>query len=64
MGMFEIIDLMASKNGDELFEKVAAILMQYGIATCNDDGSIKDLYTVCCEIAGAMNKGQRVKKLD
>lgn len=64
MGMFEIIDLMSSKNGDELFEKVTAILEQYGIATHNEDGSYKDLYTVCCEVAALMNKGQRVKKID
>lgn len=64
MGMFEIIDLMSSKNGDELFEKVTAILEQYGIVTRNEDGSYKDLYTVCCEVAALMNKGQRVKKID
>jgi hypothetical protein len=64
MGMFELIDLMSSKNGDELFEKVTAILIQYGIAAYNDNGSVKDLYTVCCEAAMLMNKGQRVKKID
>ena len=64
MGMFEIIDLMSSRNGSELFEKVTAILIQYGITTFNDDGSVKDLYTVICEIADVINKEQRVKKLD
>jgi hypothetical protein len=64
MGMFELIDLMSSKNGDELFEKVTAILEQHGIVTHNEDGSYKDLYTVCCEVSALMNKGQRVKKID
>ena len=64
MGMFELLDLMSSKDGDELFEKVTAILMQYGITIYNNDGSIKDLYTICSEVAALMNKGQKVKKLD
>lgn len=64
MGMFELIDLMSSKNGDELFEKVTEILKQFGIATCNEDGSVKDLYMMCYEIAALMNKGQKVTKLD
>ncbi len=64
MGMFELIDLMSSKNGDELFVKVTSILIQRGIATYNDDGSVKDLYTICCEMAALMNKGQRVTRFD
>ena len=64
MGMFELINLMSSKNGDELFEKVTAILIQYDITAFNNDGSVKDLYTVCCELAALMNRGQKVTKLD
>lgn len=64
MGMFELIDLISSKNGDELFEKVTEILKHLGITTMNEDGSVKDLYMVLCEVAKVMNKEQRVKKLD
>ena len=56
MGMFELIDLMSSKNGDELFEKVASILIQYEISTFKDDGTVKDLYTLCCDMAEVLNK--------
>ena len=56
MGMFELIDLMSSKNGDELFEKVASILIQYEISTFKDDGTVKDLHTLCCDMAEVLNK--------
>ena len=62
MGMFELIDLMSSKNGDELFEKVTVILDQLGISVLNEDGSYKDTYTLICEISEVWNKRQRVTK--
>lgn len=60
MGMFELIDLMSSKDGDELFTKVTEILNQFGISMFNEDGSYKDTYALICEIAEVWNKKQRV----
>lgn len=64
MGMFELIDLMASKDGDELFEKAVSILSQLDIEVVDSDGNDKSFYTLCCEVAKFMNKEQRVKKFD
>lgn len=54
--MKEIIDVMTSKNGDELFESVVGILNRLGISMYNEDGSYKDTYTLICEIAKVWNK--------
>ena len=62
MGMFEIVDLMSSRNGDELFGKVTEILKRFDISMFNEDGSYKDTYTLLCEISEVWNKGQRVTK--
>jgi hypothetical protein len=43
MGMFEIISLMSSKDGDELFLKVAALLDRFGIDVFNEDGSVRNV---------------------
>ncbi len=64
MGMFELIDLMASKNGDELFEKAVSILSQFNIEVVDSEGNDKSFYTLCCDVAKVMNKEQRVNKLD
>ena len=56
MGMFDIINLLASKDGNEAFEKVKEILKSVGIDVNNEDGSVKDLYTVICEVAEVWNK--------
>ena len=58
MGMFEIINLMSSKNGDELFQRVANIFVQFDISVYKDDGSVKDLYEVCDDIVEVLNKGK------
>lgn len=58
MGMFEIITLLSSKNGDELFEKTSEILKRVGISMYNEDGSYKDTYTLICEISEVWNKGK------
>ena len=50
------MDLMSSKDGDELFEKVQKLLSKFGITVYNTDGSVKDLYTVLCEVAEVWNK--------
>lgn len=64
MGMFEIIDLMSSKDGDELFDKVTEILKQLGITVFNEDGSYKDTYTLICEISDVWNKKRSVTKIE
>lgn len=52
----EILNVMQSKDGDELFEKVKTIFESVGIGVYNEDGSVKDLYTVLCEVAEVWNK--------
>lgn len=56
MNMFRLINLLSSKNGDELFDNVKEILCSFGITVYNTDGSVKDLYTVLCEVAEVWNK--------
>lgn len=56
MGMRMLMDLISSKNGDELFEKVTEILKRFGISMYNEDGLYKDTYTLLCEIAEVWNK--------
>lgn len=58
MGMFEIIDLLASKDGEELFEKTSELLKRIGISVYNEDGSYKDTHTLLCEIAEVWNRGK------
>lgn len=56
MGIFEILDLIESKDGNELFEKVKNLLGRLGIDIYNEDGSVKDVHTVCCELAEARER--------
>lgn len=56
----EILNVMQSKNEDELFEKVKTIFGSIGIDVYNEDGSVKDLYTVLCEVAEVWNKEKQV----
>ena len=56
MGIRILMDLMSSKDGDELFEKVQKLLSKFGITTHNADGSVKDLYIILCEVAEVLNK--------
>lgn len=58
--LYEIINMMKSKNGDELFEAVSEILIRVGISVYNEDGSVKDLYVVLCEIAEVLNKEKKI----
>lgn len=56
MGMRILMDLLSSKDGDELFKKVTELLKRFGITATDSNGNIKDLYTVVCEIAEVWNK--------
>lgn len=58
MGMLEILSLLSCKNGDELFERVGNLLVQYNISVYNDDGSVKDVYALCCDVVKVFNKGK------
>ena len=53
----EILNIMKSKDGDELFLNVSDILKRMGIAVSSPDGTVKDLLTLCHEIVEVRNKG-------
>ena len=59
MNMFELINLLSSKDGNELFEKVTEALKHFGITVYNEDGSVKNLYAVICEVAEVMNNNTK-----
>ena len=56
MKLKDLIDVMASRDGDELFEKTSEILKCIGVSMYNEDGSYKDTYTLLCDISEAWNK--------
>ena len=56
MSILEIVNIMSSKSGDELFEKVTTLLDNLGITVYNADGTIKDVRTVIFEVAEVWNK--------
>lgn len=56
MKLKELMDIMSSKDGDELFEKTSELLKRIGVSVYNEDGSYKDTYTLICEIAEVLNK--------
>lgn len=56
MGIFELLDLIESKDGNELFEKVKNLLGRLGIDVYNEDGTVKSLYEVCCDVAEVWEK--------
>jgi hypothetical protein len=56
MKLGELMDLMASKDGDELFEKTSELLRRIGVSVYNEDGSYKDTHTLLCDIAEVWNK--------
>lgn len=56
MKLGELMDLMSCKDGEELFVKVSEILEEKGITVMYSNGGVKDLYTLCCDVAEVMNK--------
>ena len=56
MKLKDLIDMMASKDGDELFEKTSELLKRIGVSMYNEDGSYKDTHTLLCDIAEVLNK--------
>ena len=59
MGMFELLDLMSSKNGDELFEKAISILAHFDIEAVDEDGNDKSFYRLCCDVAKVLNNNTK-----
>ena len=59
MKLKELLDVMASKNGDELFEKTLEVLNRIGVSMYNEDGSYKDTYTLICEVAEVWNNNTK-----
>lgn len=56
MKLKELMEIMSCKDGKELFYKVENILGEFGIDIYNDDGTVKSLYEICCEVAKVLNK--------
>ena len=56
MKLKELIDIMSCRDGRELYHKVEEILAKLGIDTCREDGTVKSLYEVCCDVAEVLNK--------
>ena len=52
----ELIDAMASKDGDELFERMVRILEHFDIEVVDEDGNDKSFYRLCCDVAEVLNK--------
>ena len=50
------MNLLSRKTGDEMFELLKKILGDKGITVYHENGSVKDLYTLSCEFAKAINK--------
>jgi hypothetical protein len=56
MGMRILMDLLSSKDGDELFEKVEKLLGKFGFTVYDWDGNVKNLHSVCCDVVEIWNK--------
>lgn len=56
MKLKELMDVMACKDGNELFIKVSEILEKMGVTVMYPNGSMKDLYALCCDVAEVLNK--------
>lgn len=51
-----LMDLISSKDGNELFEKIVEILARFDIEVMDEEGNDKSLYVLCCEVAEVLNK--------
>lgn len=56
IGMRMLMNLISSKNGDELFEKIKNIFDIFGYTVYDWDGNVKDLHSVCCDVVEILNK--------
>ncbi len=57
MKLKDLIDVMACKDGYELFKKVEGILNGLGVNVYDESGLVaRDLYAICCDVAEVWNK--------
>jgi hypothetical protein len=56
MKLKDMVDLMSCKEGYELFDKIEEILNNLGISVYDENGKMKDLYVLCCDVAEVLNK--------
>jgi hypothetical protein len=56
MKVKELVGLLSCTEGYELFDKVEEILNNLGISVYDENGKMKDLYALCCDVAEVMNK--------
>ena len=47
---------MSCKEGYEMFDEIEEILNGFNVSVYRKDGTIKDLYEVCCDVAEILNK--------
>ena len=55
MKLGDILSLKYCKDGNELFEKVKDILFDYNICVYDEDGLVKDVRELCCDVAEVLN---------
>lgn len=58
MKLKELIDIMSCKEGYEMFDKIKEVLDGFNIDIYREDGTMKNLYEVCCDVAEVLNKGE------
>ncbi len=58
MKLGELMDLISSKDGNELFEKIVEILAHFDIEVVDENGDDKSFYMLCCDVAKVLNKGK------
>lgn len=56
MKLKELIDIVSCKEGHEMFDKIEEILNEFNISVYRKDGTMKNLYEVCCDVAEVLNK--------
>ena len=56
MKLKELIEIMSCKEGYEIFDKIEEILKGFNISVYRENGTIKDLYELCCDVAEVLNK--------
>ena len=59
MTLGDVLSLKSCKNGRELFNKIEKILLDFNISVYDEDDMVKDLYTLCCDVAYVMNNNTK-----
>ena len=59
MKLKELIDIMSCKEGHEMFDKIEEILNEFNISVYRKDGTMKNLYEVCCDVAEVLNNNTK-----